>query len=32
MYVQTFNLGINIILIQMLDGEMELPSPFLGKT
>ena len=34
MYVsfQTCNLGINRILIQILDVEMELPSPFFGKT
>jgi hypothetical protein len=34
MYVsfQTFYLGINRILIQILDVEMELPSPFFGKT
>jgi len=34
MYVsfQTFNLGINRILIQIVDVEMELPSPFLDKT
>jgi hypothetical protein len=33
MYVsfQTFNLGINRILIQILDVEMELPSPFSAK-
>jgi hypothetical protein len=34
MYVsfQTFYLGINRILIQILKVEMELPSPFFGKT